>query len=259
MQVGILTSTVYFEDCIKALARYSSGHFALAIVDPPYAIGESMKRRGVGKVRQRSGNVILVQASNYAKQDWDRAQPPQEYFDQLFRVARKVIIWGENYLSFDQKSTSSGRIIWDKVNGDNDFSSCEIAWTNIHTSVRQVVYMWNGFMQGKSLEEPRVQQPDKRLNEVRIQAGQKPVLLYRKLLADYAKPGDLLLDTHLGSGSHRLAAWQMGIDLVAFENNAHNFAGQEKRFSRYINQLDLFAKTDYIYNSNVSVATRQFV
>lgn len=254
----MVRSEVFFEDCKEGLARFPDGWFKLAIIDPPYGIGEAKKRRGVSEVAQRkSRRSIKLKASDYKQQDWDSAPPDQQFFDQLFRVAQKVIIWGENYLSFAQKDSSSGRIVWDKVNGDNDFSDCEIAWTNIHRSVRKLVYMWNGMMQGKSMEEPDIPQPNKRLNEKRIQAGQKPVILYKMTLRDYASPGDNILSTHCGSGSDRIAAWDMGFDFTGFENDFDNYNGQEKRFENHVKQLDLFSHNTYIYAPNVSVATKQ--
>lgn len=111
-----------------------------------------------------------------------------------------------------------------------DFSDGELAWTNLHTSVRKITYMWNGMMQGKSLAEPNIVQGNKALNEVRIQPAQKPVLLYKALLQAYAKAGYIIASTNVGSGSDRIAAWEMGYDFVGFENNKSNFRRQEKRF-----------------------------
>lgn len=236
-------SEVYNEDCMAGMARYPDKYFDLAVVDPPYGIGES-KKQGKGKrndfiLDKRNGRLTQVKTYHQPK-DWDDAQPPQCYFDELFRVCTKIIIFGENYILFRQKNTSSGRIFWDKVNGGNDFSDGELAWTNCHSSVRQIEFMWNGMMQGKSLQEGRVQNGDKR-NQKRIHPNQKPELLYKWLLTNYAKPGDRILDTHLGSGSSRIAAWDMGFDFYGWELDADYFAAMQKRFETHISKPVLFA------------------
>ena len=163
---------------------------------------------------------------------WDDAPPPQEYFDELFRVSKYQIIFGENYIDFSQKSTSSGRIFWDKVNGTSHFSDGEMLWTNLFSSVRQITYMWAGFCQGVSLETPTRQRGNKKLNEKRIHPSQKPVLLYQALL-QWAKPGWKILDTNLGSGSSRIAAAEMGFDFYGFEKDAEYFADSERRFKEW--------------------------
>ena len=236
-------SEVFCEDNMAGMARYPDGYFHLAIVDPPYGIGESRKQ-GPGArndfiIDKRNGVKTAVKTFHKIA-DWDDQQPTQSYFDELFRVSRRRIIFGENYLLFSQKQTSTGRIFWDKVNGENDFSDGELIWTDCIKSVRQIEFMWNGMMQGKSLQEGRVQNGDKR-EQKRIHQNQKPVLLYKWLLTNYAKPGDRILDTHLGSGSHRIAAWDMGFDFWAWENDPDYFAGQQKRFEAHIAKQVLFA------------------
>jgi site-specific DNA-methyltransferase (adenine-specific) len=200
------------EDCMAAMARYPDKYFDVAIVDPPYGLGEDgrkSKGRG-GMVRQWNGSEIYVSADKYAVKNWDNMPPSQEYFDELFRVSKKQIIWGENYMDFTQKSTSSGRIIWDKVN-TGDFSDCEIAWTNLFSSTRQIEYMWNGFMQGKSLEEGRRQQGNKQLNEKRIHPTQKPKLLYKWIYNKFIPRDSKILDTHHGSGNNGIVAHIHGV------------------------------------------------
>ena len=125
---------------------------------------------------------------------------------------------------------SSGRIVWNKVNGKSSFSDCEIAFCSMIDTVRMFTYMWNGMCQGKSLKEGHLQQGDKRKNEKRIHPTQKPVALYAWLLQNYANPGDKILDTHLGSGSSRIAAYKMGFDFYGTEIDKEYFDAQEKRF-----------------------------
>lgn len=117
---------------------------------------------------------------------------------------------------------------------------CEIAATNCHDSVRLFRYMWNDMMQGKSIAEGFIQQGNKALNEQRIHPTQKPVALYVWLLQKYAKPGDKILDTHLGSGSSRIAALELGLDFVGYEIDEHYYEAQERRFEERISQGSLF-------------------
>ena len=163
--------------------------------------------------------------------------PSFDYFAELVRVSKKYIVWGCNY--FDVVF-SHGRIVWDKCNGESSFSDCEIAATNCHESVRLFRYMWNGMMQGKSISEGHIMQGNKKLNEVRIHPTQKPVALYTWIFSRYAKPGDKILDTHLGSGSSRIAAYDAGLDFVGCEKDQHYFKAQEERYQAHIAQISLF-------------------
>ncbi|TCJ96188.1 site-specific DNA-methyltransferase (adenine-specific) [Volucribacter psittacicida] len=202
------------EDCLQGLKKYPDKFFDLAIVDPPYFSGPE-KRNYYGNKASSIGVQRL-----YAKTStWDL--PTAEYFDELFRVSKHQIIWGVNY--FNNYNFGSGRIVWDKVNGKSSFSDCEIAYCSLHNSVRQFRYMWNGMMQGKSIEEGHIQQGNKKLNEKRIHPTQKPVNLYLWLLQKYAKAGQLILDTHVGSGSSLVACKMLGFDCVGFEINPHYF------------------------------------
>jgi site-specific DNA-methyltransferase (adenine-specific) len=124
------------------------------------------------------------------------------------------------------------------VNGENDFADCELAYTSFKTAVRQVTFMWHGFMQGADYNGGM--RGNKKENEIRIHPTQKPVALYKWILANYAKGGDRILDTHLGSGSSRIAAFDMGFDFTAFEIDKDYFDAQEKRFSQHKAQLKLF-------------------
>lgn len=160
--------------------------------------------------------------------------PDERYFDELRRVSKQQIIWGVNYFNY---SFSPGRVVWDKCNGASSFSDCEIAYCSLHDSVRLYRYMWNGMCQGKSITEGYIMQGDKSKNEKRIHPTQKPVALYAWLYQQYAKPGDKILDTHLGSGSSRIAAWKLGLDFVGFEIDKYYFDLQEQRFAEEQRQL----------------------
>lgn len=221
---------VYNMDCMEAMRKMPDKCFDLAVVDPPYFSGP--ERRGYyGKA---GGGVGGRRDYEYSPV-WEI--PGRDYFQELQRVSKKFIVWGCNYFSF---CFSPGRIVWDKCNGESSFSDCEIAATDCHDSVRLFRYMWNGMMQGKSVAEGSIMQGDKRKNEVRIHPTQKPIALYTWIFSRYAKSGDLILDTHLGSGSSRIAAYDAGLDFVGFEIDPHYFKAQEERFSAYSAQCSLF-------------------
>ena len=213
--------------------------FDLAIVDPPYGIGESNSDFDSRDrpIKQKGGGYLRAPKSNYVRKEWDKSPPGEDYWNELFRVSKAQIIWGINHYDL---LAGSGRIIWDKCNGDNDFSDCEIAYCSLISSVRLLRYMWAGMFQGKSVKEGHVMQGNKKLNEKRIHPTQKPVVLYKWLLNNYAKEGDRILDTHLGSGSSRIAAHDMGFDFTGYEIDKDYFDAQEKRFQNHILQGSFF-------------------
>lgn len=198
---------LYNMDCVEGMSDFPDQYFELAIVDPPYFSGP--ERRGY---YGRTISPIGVRRC-YSKSDhWNI--PDKTYFDELRRVSQHQIIWGVNYFNYP---FGPGRIVWDKCNGRSSFSDCEIAFCSFHDSVRLYRYMWNGMMQGKSIEEGHIMQGNKKLNEQRIHPTQKPVILYKWLLTQYAKPGDKILDTHVGSASSLIACEDMGYDYIGFE------------------------------------------
>jgi len=229
-------------DCMEYMRTLPDKAFELAIVDPPYGIGEDGRKTKSreGFVLQKNGSKRFLPAKKYKDGGYDNKSPDQTYFDNLLRVSKRQIIWGENYMFFNQKNTSTGRIVWDKVNGQSDQSDCEIAWTNCIKSVRLFPYMWAGFKQGKSLSEPRTMNGNMKINEQRIHPNHKPVALYKWLLHKYAKPGDRILDTHLGSGSIAIACHDMGFDLVGCELDKDYYDAACKRIKNHQLQQKLF-------------------
>ena len=135
-------------DCLEVMAKYPNGYFDLAIVDPPYFSGPE-KRRYYG----RKVSSIGVKRLYGETSEWK--VPDKDYFEELFRVSKNQIIWGVNYFDYH---FGSGRIVWDKVNGQSSFSDCELAYCSLHESTRLFRYMWNGMMQGKSISEGHIQQ-----------------------------------------------------------------------------------------------------
>lgn len=216
-------------DCLEAMRSMPDKAFDLAVVDPPYGIGVmTMNYTKSGAVRTHG--YAAAKRRDYRKQsEWDIA-PGQEYFDQLFRVSKKQIIWGGNYF---QLPPSKGFIVWDKRVDDsmsNDFADCELAWLSEGLGVARVFrFCWNGMIQG-----------DMKNKEERFHPTQKPVALYKWILNRYAKPGDKILDTHLGSGSSRIAAYDLGFDFAGYEIDKEYFDKQEERFAKHTAQLDLF-------------------
>ena len=198
-------SEVFNMDCMEGMKQYPDKYFDLAIVDPPYGIDIN-----------KSGRLVSEKGWDY--KDWDKHIPDSPYFLELKRVSVNQIIWGGNY--FDLPPTKCF-IIWDKQQPEGiSFASCEFAWTSFD-SVAKTFY-----------RRPQ--------GEERIHPTQKPVALYGWLLKNYAKEGNKILDTHLGSGSSRIAAYEMGFDFTAFEIDKDYFDAQEKRFKQHTAQLNMF-------------------
>lgn len=227
-------SIVENRDCLDAMKEFPDKFFDLAIVDPPYGRKEHGGKNRSGYAKQKNGNLLYVADGNYSLKDWDNKPPTEEYFKELIRVSKNQIIWGVNYFDYN---LSGGRIIWDKCNDGADQSNAEIAYCSINKRVDIFRFMWRGMFQGKSMEEGTVQQGNKQLNEARIHPTHKPVALYQWILSKYAKQGDKILDTHLGSGSSRIACYNGGYDFWGYEIDKEYFEKQEQRFENHTSQL----------------------
>lgn len=227
-------SIVENRDCLEAMKEFPDKFFDLAIVDPPYGRKEHGGKNRSGYAKQKNGNLLYVADGNYSLKDWDNKPPTEEYFKELIRVSKNQIIWGVNYFDYN---LSGGRIIWDKCNDGADQSNAEIAYCSINKRVDIFRFMWRGMFQGKSMEEGTIQQGNKQLNEARIHPTQKPVALYQWILSKYAKQGDKILDTHLGSGSSRIACYNGGYDFWGYEIDKEYFEKQEQRFENHTSQL----------------------
>jgi site-specific DNA-methyltransferase (adenine-specific) len=213
---AVASNKVYLEDCTEALKRFSDGYFDIAVVDPPYGIGANKMQLGNGKKKIYRGEA-----------DWDNAIPTAEYWEQLFRVSKNQIVWGGNYMTEYLKPTSAW-LFWDKGTGENDFADGELAWTSFNKVAKQFDFRYYGNLQGKTSAEDK------------IHPTQKPVALYDWLLQNYAEIGATILDTHLGSGSSRIAAYKGGFNFVGFEIDQEYYEKQEKRFNDFKSQLRLF-------------------
>ena len=225
--------TVTNEDNMELMARYPDKYFDLAIVDPPYGIGEDgLKNHSRGKpvTIGNSKSKAICQSKKFTPKQWDKEPASKDYFNELFRVSKNQIIWGANHFIENLPyQNSSCWIIWDKQNGESDFADCEMAWTSFKTAVRQFTYKWNGMLQG-----------DMKNKEIRIHPTQKPKSLYKWLLDKYAKQGDKILDTHLGSGSIAIACHDYGFELTACELDAEYYEAAKKRFLNHSAQTNLF-------------------
>jgi site-specific DNA-methyltransferase (adenine-specific) len=210
-------------DCMDYMATLPDNAFELAIVDPPYGIGEDgSKNHTRGKIA--TAKTYKAFAGN------DTSAPDILYFKEMQRVSKNQIIWGANhFIENIPNQNSPCWIVWDKQNGETDFADCELAWSSFKTAVRKIDFRWQGMLQGNMKQK-----------ETRIHPTQKPVALYRWLLHNYAKQGDRILDTHLGSGSSAIACHGMGFDMVGIELDADYYTASVKRFKEQTSQLGIF-------------------
>jgi len=195
-------------DCLPFMKQCKDKQFDLAIVDPPYGIGMDGNNNWSG--------------SKHEVKDWDNDAPSKEYFNELMRISKNQIIWGANHFISRMPIDSKCWIIWDKKNDGFSFADAEMAWTSFDTAVRFFRYH-------------RGQQTDKRIHPT-----QKPRELYRWILKKYANEGDLIFDSHLGSGSIAIACDDLGFDLVGLEIDKDYFDKANKRIEVYRKQPRLF-------------------
>jgi len=207
---------------MELMSRYEDNYFDLAIVDPPYGIGESSNNN---KSRSKLGK-----SKDYGNKKWDDNAPNKEYFTELKRISKNVIIWGANhFIENIPNANSSCWIVWNKENGKNDFADCELAYCSFKSAVRKIDLRWHGMLQH-----------DMKNKEIRIHPTQKPVKLYEWLLMNYAKEGDKILDTHLGSGSIAIACHNLKYDLTACELDKEYYEAAMKRITKHKQQLTMF-------------------
>ena len=215
---------VILGDCMNletGLPSYPDNFFDLAIVDPPYGIGADKQKASVSP-QKGNGNRRRLEWNG----SWDNSIPDEKYFSELFRVSKNQVIWGGNYF-LDYLKNTSCLLIWDKVQKFHG-SDFETAWTSFESS-------------SKIFRYARCLMHHHPNGERRIHPTQKPISLYQWILKNYAKPGQVILDTHLGSGSSRIAAHKMGFDFYGFEIDPDYFSESEKRFKESIS-MPIFDK-----------------
>ena len=217
---------LHLMDCMELMAQFPDKHFDLAIVDPPYGIGMDGYSTNTKNNAKWKNKVSKV----YPQKKWDSKTPDVNYFRELFRVSKNQIIWGANHFISKIPYDSPCWILWDKKNDGKMQADCEMAWTSFKTTVRMFRFLWDG-----------MRQEDISNKEHRIHPTQKPIALYRWLLSNYAKAGDKILDTHLGSMSHAIAAHYAGLHLTGCELDPDYFAAGIERVKRETAQMDMFA------------------
>jgi len=225
-------------DCMTYMATLPDKAFDLAIVDPPYGIDFGAFNR-----TNCLADGTRIKADKYKNADWDCGVPPAAYFEELSRVAKNSIIWGGNY--FDLPPTQ-GFVFWYKQNPVDNFSDGEYAWTSFQRPAKCFNFKYYGNLEGHTSASEK------------IHPTQKPVKLYEWLLTNYSKPGQRILDTHLGSGSSAIAAHNLGFDFVGMELDADYYAAACKRFEQHKAQGSLFVpdtprdayeQTDMLYSA----------
>lgn len=204
------------------LPQFPDKFFDLAIVDPPYGIGEDGSKNHT--------RTKLAKSKDYKGYTGnDLKAPDKEYFDELFRVSKNQIIWGANHFISKIPYDSKCWVVWDKENGESDFADCELAWCSFDSAVRIFRFRWAGMLQG-----------DMKNKEYRIHPNQKPVALYEWLISKYAKQGDKILDTHVGSASSLIACYKNGFEYVGIEKDPTYYELANRRLEEYKSQMTIF-------------------
>ena len=222
----------YNMDCMEALKEYPDKYFDLAIVDPPYGIGADNYKNGSGYHGKESAAVkaknrlndgrgkLRNRFLNKSNCSWDCEPPSKEYFDELFRVSKNQIIFGGNYFNLPP---TRGIVVWDKLQAWENFSQVELAWTSFDKPAALIRMRNSGSYTGG-----------------KIHPTQKPVELYKWLLSKYAKKGDRILDTHVGSASSLLACHELGYEYTGFEINEGYYREASKRLEEQENQITIY-------------------
>lgn len=214
----------YNMDCMDGMKQFPNNYFDLAIVDPVYG--------GVtqGGYMQGKGGENAAKRRVYHLGLWSQEKTGSDYFKELLRVSKNQIIWGGNYFCSNLPE-SQGWIVWDKEN-TGYFADCELAWTSFNRATRIFRFMWNGMLQA-----------DMKNKEYRIHPTQKPVRLYEWILQNYAKDGDIILDTHVGSASSLIACRNTNHKYVGFELDETYYKLAKKRLDQETAQMNIF---DYL-------------
>jgi site-specific DNA-methyltransferase (adenine-specific) len=215
-----ITSVVYLMDCMDLLKQIPDKYFELAIVDPPYGIGAD-KKNSTSKVQCKRS---AAKSSYFGKQEWDSNIPSEQYFDLLIKSSDRKIIWGANYFGL-----IGGMLYWHKNVTMPTYSDGELAWLSWQNKIDYLELTWHGMLQSNMKNK-----------ENRIHPTQKPIKLYEWLIKNYAKDGDKILDTHLGSGSSRIAADKANLPFVGCELDPDYFYASVKRFNDYSQQQTIF-------------------
>ena len=199
MEFEKMINTIINDDCLNIMKTLPDKCIDLILTDPPYGIKESN-----GKNKTRG---CLAKSKDYGCKDWDNNIPAKEYFDEMFRISKKLIIFGGNYFA-EYLKNSSCWIVWNKNNGNNDFADCELAYTNFDSAVRKYEYKWQGMLQQNMKNK-----------DIRIHPTQKPLGLFEKILLDYSKENDLIMDCFSGSGTTAVACYKTNRRFICIEKD----------------------------------------
>lgn len=207
---------LYNQDCMQVMTGFADNQFDLAIVDPPYGIDLANMDMGVGNTPKAS----KLKNRKWKSKDWDNETPKDEYFKELFRVSKNQIIWGGNYFKLPPCKKF---IIWDKeIPKGLSFSDCEYAWTSFKGANK--MFRYSAYKNKSEKFHPT----------------QKPPTLYDYCLINFAKKGDKILDTHLGSGSIAIACHNLGYDLTGYEIDTEYYEAATKRLKQHQSQIRMF-------------------
>lgn len=213
----------YNMDCMQGMAEFPDNYFDLAIVDPPYG-GVT---RG-GYMTNQMGGGVAKNRNDYHLSLWQCDKPSEAYFKELKRVSKNQVIWGGNYYASMLKDSQCW-LVWDKVKPEGiSFADVELAYTSFDLASRLFQFAWNGMMQG-----------DMKNKEHKIHPTQKPVALYKWILNNYAKEGDLILDTHVGSASSLIACEDLGFKYVGFELDETYYKESKERLENHKAQISI--------------------
>lgn len=211
-------------DCMEYLKEFPDNYFDLSIVDPPYG--------GVtqgGYTSNKMGGGVAKNRNDYHLGVWQYGRPSDDYFKELLRVSKNQIIWGGNYYA-SLLPDSQGWIVWDKEKPEGvSFADAELAWTSFDVATRIFKFAWNGMLQG-----------DMKNKEAKIHPTQKPVRLYEWCLSRYAKDGDTILDTHVGSGSSLIACHETDHKYIGFEIDPVYYEKAKQRIDEASSQVNIF-------------------
>lgn len=222
-----LINKIINADCMDILKQLPDKCIDLVLTDPPYGIDVSKSVYNVKAGQKRSKNSKALNG-NYKNADWDKSIPKKEIFEEIFRVSKNQIIFGGNYF-VEFLHNSNCWIVWDKLNGTNDFADCELAWTSFNSAVRKYEFLWKGMLQQNMKNK-----------ENRIHPTQKPADLFGMILRDYSKENDLILDCFSGSGTTAIACHNLKRRFICIEKDAEYWQASVKRLEEHQRQLSLF-------------------
>lgn len=226
LDAGMPVNSFICGDCMQGMVAINDKHFGLALVDPPYGKNSDYE---VGRHSFNKRGNAWAKPKYYENKGWDKKPPTKIYWRELFRVSKNQIAWGGNHFKLPLKNEW---IVWNKKTGNSTYGDCELAWTSFNGAVRLFEYRWHGMLQ-----------ENMRCKEERIHPTQKPVALYRWLLQNYATPGQIVVDTHVGSASSLIACEQMNFPYVGFEIDHDYFDAACKRILQareLLKQKDMF-------------------